>query len=58
VRTGYESLDGVGVVVEKLDVEVNAGDGSVTLFGDLILLRLSEWFAFFFLRDERDSDEQ
>ena len=52
VRTVYESLDGVGVVIEKLDVEADAGDGIDAGLGDLVLLGFSQRLALFFLPGE------
>ena len=53
MRAWDESLDGVGMFVEKLDVKTDADDGIDAGLGDLVLLGLSQRLGFILLRSER-----
>ena len=55
---GYQPFDGVGVLIEKLDVKADADDGIDAGLGDLILLGRSERLGLFFLRGERRGPEE
>ncbi len=53
MRAWDESLDGVGMFVEKFDVETDADDGIDAGLGDLVLLGISQRLGFILLRSER-----